>query len=74
MTIKKNISRQTAAASIDDSSGSVTIADRFKLDAPVEAPPDKALLPAFIVSLIGLGVSGILVYMLWKHWEFLMPA
>ena len=73
MTIKKPVKAASPVQS-PDVSGGVTIADRFKLDAPVEAPPSKGLLPAFIVSLIGLFVSGLLVYMLWKHWEFLMPA
>lgn len=72
MTIKKLAKKIVVAP--EASSGGAAIADRFKLDAPVQAPPDKLLLPAFIVSLISLGVSGALVYILWKHWEFLMPA
>ena len=68
MTIKKNNSNSGAA-----------IADRFKL-APA-APVDqvgsvnkKAAMWALVAGLLSLAVSGILVYILYQHWEFLMPA
>ena len=34
----------------------------------------KAATCAFAFALIGLAVAGILTYILYKHWEFLMPA
>jgi hypothetical protein len=73
MTIKKPVKKSPPTPS-EDTAGGVTIADRFKLDKPVEAPPSKGLVPAFIASLAGLFVSLILVYILCKHWDFLMPA
>ena len=54
--------------------GGATIADRFKLDAPVQKQAPKGTTAVFICALIALGVAGGLTYMLWKHWEFLMPA
>ena len=54
--------------------GGATIADRFKLDAPVQKQAPKGTTAVFICALIALGVVGVLAYMLWKHWEFLMPA
>ncbi|MBR2065607.1 MAG: hypothetical protein IJ983_00800 [Kiritimatiellae bacterium] len=54
--------------------GGATIADRFKLDAPVQKQAPKGTTAVFICALISLGVVGVLAYMLWKHWEFLMPA
>ncbi len=54
--------------------GGATIADRFKLDAPVQKQAPKGTTAVFICALIALGVAGVLTYMLWKHWEFLMPA
>ena len=67
MTIKKK--------TVEGASGGATIADRFKLDAPAPKPAaTKGGTAAFICALIALGVAGVLTYMLWKHWEFLMPA
>ena len=79
MTIKKTIkvkptgSPQPAGA---PASGGAAIADRFKLDAPVaqKASTGKATSFAVAAGLIALAVAGILTYILWQHWEFLMPA
>ena len=63
MTIKKQ------------ASGGATIADRFKLDTP-QAPKaaGKGTKAAFIAALLALVVAGVLTYVLYQHWEFLMPA
>ena len=80
MTIKKTIKVKptgspTAAA---PAAGGATIADRFKLDAPDQSKKTTAGGPATTVAvvagLIALAVAGILTYILWQHWEFLMPA
>ena len=34
----------------------------------------KASTVAVVAGLIALAVAGILTYILWQHWEFLMPA
>ena len=57
--------------------GGATIADRFKLDAPdTKAKPSSgpASTVAAVAGLVALAVVGILTYMLWQHWEYLMPA
>ena len=60
--------------------GGVAIADRFRLDVPAAAAPTagtvsrKAATVALIFGLIALAVSGILVFILYKHCAFLMPA
>ena len=57
--------------------GGATIADRFKLDAPdAKAKPaaGPASTVAAVAGLVALAVVGILTYMLWQHWEYLMPA
>jgi len=84
MTIKKPIkvtAPKTASAEAAEASaapGGATIADRFKLDAPDPAAKKSAGGPAATVAaiagLIALAVVGILTYVLWQHWEFLMPA
>ena len=87
MTIKKTLSVKRPAPAAADAEATpttvsaapaATIADRFKLDAP---PPDKSVLVdrtaamwAFTAGLIALVVAGALTYILWQHWEFLMPA
>lgn len=62
------------------SSGGATIAARLQLD-PVEPKSAKASTVgkksatfALVFGLIALAVSGILTFVLYKHWEFLMPA
>ena len=58
--------------------GGAAIANRFKLDL---AEPEKkptvgstAATVAGVAGLIALIVAGILTYVLYQHWEFLMPA
>ena len=75
MTIKKPMRPKNAAPGPNAGMpGGATIADRFKLDAPVQKQAPKGTTAVFICALIALGVVGVLTYMLWKHWEFLMPA
>ena len=79
MTIKKPMKAATPAAdTVAPAAGGATIADRFKLDM---AEPEKkpaasgtATTVAGIAGLIALAVAGILTYILYQHWEFLMPA
>ena len=88
MTIKKPVSKMTAvkpaaaAAGTTEGSpaaGGATIADRFKL-TPTEPIPQgalvnkKASMYALIAGLLALAAAGILAYILYQHWEFLMPA
>ena len=58
--------------------GGATIADRFKLDMTEPAKKPAAGGPASTIAavagLLALAVAGILTYILWQHWEFLMPA
>ena len=79
MTIKKQMKAAAPAADATaPAAGGATIADRFKLDM---AEPEKkpvaggtATTVAGIAGLIALAVAGILTYILYQHWEFLMPA
>ena len=79
MTIKKPMK---APAPVSDAAapaaGSATIADRFKLDMtePAKKPAVGGLAStiAAVAGLLALAVAGILAYVLWQHWEFLMPA
>lgn len=67
MTIKKPM----------NTAGSAAIASRLRLDTPdakKSAPQGKGLTFAFAAALIALAVVGGLTYLLWKHWEYLMPA
>ena len=72
MKIKKTV--------VKPSAGSATIADRFKLDAPdpaavkTSAGDRKASMIALVAGLVALALSGVLTYVLYQHWEFLMPA
>ena len=57
--------------------GGAAIADRFRLDAPAEAPKPaggKSLTVAFGAALVALGVVALLTYMLYQHWDFLKGA
>ena len=80
MTIKKPMkapSGEENQATQVAQTGGATIADRFKLDlADPSAKPQtsKATTVAVIAGLLALAVSGVLAYMLWQHWEYLMPA
>lgn len=74
MKIKKSA---TAAAP----AGGAAIADRFKLDAVPTGPSAKngtisktAAGTALAFGFIALLIAGILTFMLYQHWEYLMPA
>ena len=75
MKIKKPT---TAAAPAAPAPGGATIADRFKLDAvqaaPVRTVNKTASLIALIAAVVALGVSGMLAFTLYQHWEFLAQA
>lgn len=62
------------------SAGGATIAARFQLE-PVDTAAakggtvgKKSATCALVFGLIALVVSGVLTFVLYKHWEFLMPA
>ena len=79
MTIKKPMrAAATAADTAAPAAGGVTIANRFKLDMnePTKKPAasSTATPVAGVAGLIALIVAGILTYILYQHWEFLMPA
>ena len=77
MKIKKPISEMAPVAA---ATGGATIADRFKLDltnpADVKAASvsKSATTAAFIAGLVALAVTGLLTFILFQHWSFLMPA
>ena len=74
-TVTSTAVKDAIAKALEEAAaGGATIADRFKLDAPVQKQAPKGTTAVFICALIALGVVGVLAYMLWKHWEFLMPA
>ena len=75
-TIKKTVVKKPEGAA--PAAGGAAIADRFKL-APAEPVQGavvgkKAAMWALIAGLLALAASGILTYILYQHWEFLMPA
>ena len=85
MTIKKTLKVKptgspsaAGAPSATVAPGGAAIADRLRLDLtdakPQKAPSGPAITVAGIAGLIAFAVAGILTYMLYKHWEFLMPA
>ena len=79
MTIKKPMkTAATAADAAAPAAGGATIANRFKLDMtePGKKPAasSTATTVAGVAGLIALVVAGILTYILYQHWEFLMPA
>ena len=79
MTIKKPMkTAATAADTAAPAAGGATIANRFKLDMtePGKKPAasGKSTTCAVAAGLLALAVAGILAYILWQHWEFLMPA
>ena len=64
-----------------EGAGGAAIADRFKLDpvATTAAPRNgsiskTAATTALVFGLIALAVTVTLTVMIYKHWEFLMPA
>ena len=77
MTIKKPMkTAATAAPAAPAAGGGATIANRFKLDAPdpdAKKPAGKGATCAGVAGLLALAVAGILTYILYQHWEFLMP-
>ena len=79
MTIKKPMkTAATAADAAAPAAGGAAIANRFKLDMtePEKKPAasSTATTVAGVAGLIALIVAGILTYILYQHWEFLMPA
>ena len=75
MTIKKTV--KTTRPTVAAPTGNGAVADRFRLDAPdpsAKPAAGTATTVAVFAGLIALGVVGILTYILWQHWEFLMPA
>lgn len=79
MTIKKPMKAPAPASdAAAPATGGATIADRFKLDMtePAKKPAagGTATTVAGIAGLVALIVAGILTYILYQHWEFLMPA
>ena len=79
MTIKKPMKAPAPAPdAAAPATGGATIADRFKLDMtePAKKPVagGTATTVAGIAGLVALIVAGILTYILYQHWEFLMPA
>lgn len=82
MTIKKlKTAPNTAgdAPAAGQKSGAA-IASRLRLDAPDPATlaaataSKKATQCALTAALIALVVAGLLTYILYSHWEFLMPV
>ena len=79
MTIKKPMKAPAPASdAAAPAAGGATIADRFKLDMTEPAKKPAAGGPASTIAavagLLALAVAGILTYILYQHWEFLMPA
>ena len=83
MKIKKPAT--SAAPAAPAAAGGATIADRFKLEPTVSAKGAKggakggttskgAATAALIAALVALALSGILVYVLYTHFEFLSKA
>ena len=77
MKIKKTKMMKTPAS---EGAGGAAIADRFKLD-PVDttAPRNgyiskKAATTALVFGLIAFVITVSLTVLIYKHWEFLMPA
>ena len=78
MTIKKPMKAPAPASDAAvPAAGGATIADRFKLDMTEPKKPavgSTATTVAGIAGLVALIVAGVLTYILYQHWEFLMPA
>jgi uncharacterized protein involved in exopolysaccharide biosynthesis len=76
MKIKKPLPSQGAPAGA--TTGGATIADRFKLE-PTTPQKDvatvgkKGTLWALLAGVASLAVAGILTFLLYQHWEYLMP-
>ena len=79
MTIKKPMRTASTAGAAPTAGGGATIANRFKLDMTepdkkTVAVGGKAATCAGVAGLLALAVAGILTYILYQHWDFLMPA
>ena len=75
MKIKKPLPNQGAPAG---ATGGATIADRFKLEPTTPQKEGatvgkKGTMWALIAGVASLAVAGILTFVLYQHWEFLMP-
>ena len=82
MTIKKTVKVKptgspAAPTAVAPAAGGATIADRFKLDAPDPKAQKATVGPGtkytVIAGVLALLAAGVLTFMLWKHWEYLMP-
>ena len=77
MKIKKPLPNQGAPAGA--TTGGATIADRFKLEPTTPQKKDvatvgkKGTLWALLAGVASLAVAGILTFLLYQHWEYLMP-
>lgn len=76
MKIKKSASTASAPAA-----GGAAIADRFKLDAVPAGPSAKngtisktAAATALAFGFVAFLIAGILTFMLYQHWDYLMQA
>lgn len=78
MTIKKLTKSTMAEAPATDVVGGATIADRFKLDAPdpnaQKASSGVGTICAVVAALLAAGVSGVLTFTIYQHWQFLANA
>ena len=75
MTIKKTV--KATRPSVAAPSGNGAVADRFRLDAPdpsAKPAAGAATTVALFAGVIAMIVVSILTVVLYKHWEFLMPA
>ena len=76
MTIKKPM--KTAATAQPVQAGGATIASRLQLDtsdvAKGSASGGTVSTAAVIAGFVALAVAGILTYVLYQHWDFLMRA
>lgn len=81
MTIKKPMktTAKPMKAAAPAAGGGAAISNRFKLDMsePAKKPAavsGPAATAAGIAGIVALIVAGILTYILYQHWDFLMPA
>ena len=76
MTIKKPM--KTAATAQPVQAGGATIASRLQLDtsdgAKGSASGGKASTAAVVAGFLALAIAGVLTYVLYQHWDFLMRA
>ena len=76
MTIKKPM--KTAATAQPVQAGGATIASRLQLDTSdagkSSVSDEKASTVAVIVGAVALAIAGVLTYVLYQHWDFLIRA